>query len=139
MTYTIANGVKRLVVDGGRVNQRAWIDAAPDGATLPYVTITDAISIATQLVGDGGDSRVFVRQVQVDLWESIDHEDDDLAQGLYQDLHRKIVPTSADDPERHPAVKTRTYVQDIQRLPEPDTRIAHRAFTLAVRHDPTGL
>lgn len=139
MTFTIGAGIQALVRAGGRVNNRAWIDEAPDGATLPYVTIADAISVATQLVGDGGNERVFVRQVQVDLWERIEEEDAELAQGLYTDLHRKVLPTSAEDPTRHPSAKTRTYVQDVQRLPEPDARIAHRAFTLAVRHDPTGL
>ena len=131
-TPTVGGGIRQLVVDSGVVNERIWGDDAPPKATFPYCTFVDGISIATQLTGDGGQMRVFVREVQLDLWERATDEDADVIRALYAAVDHKTIAGV-------PGVKTRVTVRDVQRLPEPDTQITHHALTLAVRHDPTGL
>jgi len=129
MAATVGGAIRDLIVGDGVVNERVWADEAPEKATLPYVTIYDAVATGPQLQGDQR-SLMLVRTVQVDLWEDKGKE--------HQDVARRVV--SALDGAKlglNGATTTRLSLDDTQRFSERDTNIVHRAFTLTVRHDPT--
>jgi hypothetical protein len=129
MAATIAGAIRELIVADGVVSARVWADAAPERATLPYVTITDAISAPPTLTGDQA-TIMITRQVQVDLWEKQPDEDETVARALFAVL-------DGAKPVIGGATVTRLSVDDSQRFVEADTHIVHRAFTLSVRHDPS--
>jgi hypothetical protein len=129
MAATVGGAIRDLIVADGIVNERVWADEAPEKATLPYVTIYDAVATGPQLQGDQR-TLMLVRTVQVDLWEDKGKE--------HQDNARRVV--NALDGARlsiGDATTTRVSVDDTQRFSERDTNIVHRAFTLTIRHDPT--
>lgn len=127
MAATVGGGIRDLVVADGLLGARFWSDSAPDGATFPYGTFHDGISMAPALKGDARTLRL-VRQVQVDLWERQRDEDEDVARALYALLDGALITVGQD--------RMRLAVDDAQRFVEADTSIVHRALTLAVRHDP---
>lgn len=127
MADTIGGAIRDLIVNDGVVGGRVWADQAPDKATFPYVTINDAVSAPIALGGDGV-TLMIVRQLQVDLWERQDTEDQDVARAVRAALDGARPVLSG-------RTVTRVTVDDTQRFLEPDTHIAHRAFTLSVRHD----
>jgi hypothetical protein len=124
---SVGGAIRALIVADGLVSGRCWQDDAPLGATLPYVTIDDAISASPILKGDG-QTVAIVRLGTVHLWESLRAEDPALARRLWVCLDGKRVALDG--------VITRLAVDDSQRLPEPDNNNAHRALTLSIRHDP---
>lgn len=128
MADNVIDAVCDLIEADGVVNARVWADDAPDRATKPYVTMTDAISLTPAVRGDGTTIRL-VRQIQGDLWEILDQEDPAVFVRLYQALEGKVA-TLAD------GTRLRLKVDDAPRLPEVDDNIAHRALTISVRHDP---
>lgn len=129
MANTIGGAIRDLIVNDGVVGGRVWADGAPDRATLPYVTINDAVSTTAALTGDQAQI-MLVRQVQVDLWEKQTDEDEAIARAVHAALNG-AKPTIGG------ATTTRVTVDDSQRFVEADTYIVHRAFTLRVRHDPS--
>lgn len=127
----VVDALADLIEASGVVNARVWADDAPDNATRPYVTITDAIATSPALSGDGG-TLMLVRNVQVDLWESLDQEDPEVARALWAAMDGQRLDLGASS-------TTRITVESAPRLPETSNNIGHRAFTLALRHDPTAI
>lgn len=133
---TTIPGATRLLLtqaDETPFNERVFVDGAPAKPTFPYVTLFDGVSIGSALEGDAGDTRILAREIQADLWQRAADESETLPGWVYRALHGQALPN---DP---PGVKTRLRVRDVQRFYEEDTHIVHHAFTLVVRHDPTGL
>lgn len=131
MATNVVDGIADLIEADGVVNARVWADDAPAGATRPYVTINDAIAVTKALGGDGRTAFI-LRYVQVNLWEQLDLEDPAVARRLYACLEGKRITIAG-------ATTTHLSLIDAARLPEVDTNIAHRALTLAVRHDPAAV
>lgn len=126
-TLTIGGQLRQLLVETGLFGARSWADRAPDGATFPYTTYHDAISTNPALRGDGN-TIMLTRACQVDLWQSAKEEDAAVDRAVYNALNgAKIVVAGA--------TIMRVAVEDTQRIFEPETYIAHRFFTLNVRHD----
>lgn len=98
----------------------AYGDFAPDGAVLPYVSLLIDISEVPTLSGDGR-TRATERLFQVDLWESRHGEDETLREAVWAALDNATVGSSM----------TRLRVRSVDRVPDPDLDIAHRAFTVA--------
>lgn len=131
----LVDAVADLIETDGVVNARVWADDAPQGATRPYVTITDAIGTGPGLRGDGR-ALMVVRRMQVDLWETLDEEDPAVARRLWAALDGARAYLTVDGVG---VTSTRLSVEAAPRLPETSNNIAHRAFTLAVRHDPAAI
>lgn len=129
----VVDAIADLIEADGVVNARVWADDAPQGATKPYVTITDAVATGPGLRGDGR-NLMLVRQVQVDLWEALDAEDPAVTRRLWAALDGQRVWFTVAGAG---ATATRLIVEAAPRLPETSNNIAHRAFTLALRHDPS--
>lgn len=127
MADNVVDAIAELIEADGVVNQRVWADDAPPNATKPYITIQDAIATGVAVHGDGR-TMMLVRLVQVDLWERLDEEDPTVARRLFELLDGRRLLIDG-------ATVTRMTVDDTPRIPEIDTGIAHRAFTISVRHD----
>ena len=74
-----------LTSEDNDLGHRIWKDRAPDAATLPYVSILDAVATEPDLVGDGG-TIMLTRTCQVDLWQKGADEDGTLDQALFAAL-----------------------------------------------------
>jgi len=66
---TTATAIKQVIESGG-LGLAAYRDGAPEDASLPYVVVTDSISVTPELGGDAAESDTEREQVQVDLWET---------------------------------------------------------------------
>lgn len=114
------------VASGASMGQRWWADQAPDGATFPYGTILDSISTDPDLEGDAA-IIMFTRTSQVDLWQKAGDEDGDFDKAVLARLNGAKLDMDG--------TIMRVKVEHSERIFEPDTYIAHRFFTLNVRHD----
>ena len=129
MAVTIGQGIRGLLA-GGMVGERVWADRGPKQVgTWPYVTFDDGFDSAPALTGDGAVSMI-ERFAQVDLWEKFGDEDPDYARWVYDALNGAVLDLGD-------SKVCRVKVVGAQRIYEPDTNIAHRAFTLSVKHDPS--
>ena len=116
-----------ITVDSGAsMGQRWWADRAPDGATFPYGTIQDSISSDPSLQGDAG-IIMLERTSQVDLWQKGADEDGEFDKAVFDRLNGAKLDMDG--------TIMRVKVEHSERIFEPDTYIAHRFFTLNVRHD----
>ena len=133
---TIEGAVVALIRGASLVGARVWGEDAPEGATLPYITVHGPISTVPRLRGDGqtlGSERLD----QVDLWQERRHPrggtavDPTLA-------GRLILAMDGASLDLDPAVGKafHCHVQDLQRVPEPDeANLTHHAITLSIKHD----
>lgn len=71
MSATVSGAVK-AVVEAAGLGLAAYRDRAPEGTSLPYVTVQEGLDRAVMATGDHGDpdGDMDVRElVQVDLWQ----------------------------------------------------------------------
>lgn len=125
-----AHVLAELNAAGKPLGQRYWRDTAPKGATLPYCTFLDPLSDVPALVGD---QRVLgkTRLVQLDLWQRLKEEDDELLLALQRALDgARIAPEDPDGPVAAFTIRLRSTA----RLPDPDGNLVHHALTVAVAH-----
>lgn len=126
---TIGGLLKQRVAEAGILGQRVWRGRAPDGATLPYSTFLDPVSLVPGMVGDG-EVLTRDRQVQFDLWQKAREESDALLVAFCALLDGADLV----DPDT-PRKVWRTRMTSLQRLDDPDALLVHHAVTLTVRHE----
>lgn len=88
---TPGGAIRKVLVDAAltgttrtgtvELNARVFRRRAPEGATLPYVTFLDPLSNVPALVGDGRTSHRR-RLMQVELWQTVADESDELLAAL---------------------------------------------------------
>lgn len=129
-SVTVGGALVKLVRDTDWYGERVWQKRAPKNvATWPYVTVLDDVDLARALDGDGR-AMMLERISQLDLWEKGDKEDPAEARRLFDLLEGALLDVGG-------AKVCRVRVLSGVSIPEESTNIAHRAFTLAIKHDPT--
>jgi hypothetical protein len=122
----IGGALVRHAVRDGYFGARVWADRAPAGATLPYLTVTDAITVNPAISGDGSSWTMWSRQMQVSVWERASAEDPAVL--------RKAVALLAGVDLRVDGFATRIRVDSVTRILEEDTNIVQHALTLSLAH-----
>lgn len=102
------------------LTNKAFGDFAPDGEEPPYLTVLIDIGEVPVLSGDGK-MRISERLFQVGLWELRIAETEALKRLVIVTLDGLAVPSSP----------TRLRFRSVDRVPDPDFGLAHRAFTFA--------
>ncbi len=123
---TLLGTVRTTIVGGSLVGGRVFHDLAPEGANLPYVTLTDPILVPV-LTGDGTTVRR-ERTIQVHLWQnaSAKSQVDVMATALVNLLDGAVVTVGVE--------KVRLRVQSVQRLVDPDGETVHHVLTVIAAH-----
>lgn len=121
---------------GGRVAR----DLAPDNAVYPFITYKDPVASPPALLGD---QKVMARRtrIQVDLWQNQDQmdqlgetgEDDTIAPAILAALN------GCDLNQWNPPSRVqRCWVLDYHRLPDPEDKVVHVSFDIAIVHSGDG-
>lgn len=135
MAATTAGAVKALLEAQG-LGISVHRDQAPDNQTLPYVSVTESVSLTPDQGGDLGDTRAtrYVTElVQVDLWQ---HWRDPSSGAMSESYTLPSAIVAALQGASLPTAPTRVYgvtVDSVVRLLERDTNLTHHAITVRVR------
>lgn len=133
MAATLANAIKNLLEASG-LGIDAYRDSAPNdpGVNMPFVTITEGVSITTDTRGgDGGADAQVIELVQVDVWEQWMDEDENVTESatLAKDVQRALHGAQlATAPDRAYGL----YATERRRLLETSNNVVHNAITATV-------
>jgi len=124
---TVGGALRARIVETGLLNQRVFRGSAPAGATKPYATFLDPVSLVPYL---SGDAKVAVRsrEVQVSLWQSTKDESDALLTALVEAIDGAQLDT--EDGRKVWAAR----VTQLVRVDDPDELVVHHAVTVTIRH-----
>ena len=138
MALTTAGALKTLI-ESFELSVAAYRDRAPKEATLPYVTVDEALSIVPEAHGDVADASAHhgvSEDVTVHLWEhwrdARGRSAEDVV--LQRELRRKL--NTAQPFEYADGVRVYgTRVVSSARLVEDEENIVHTALTVRLRRD----
>lgn len=134
MSATTAGALKALLEAAG-LGVSVHRDAAPDGAVMPYITVSEGLATTPLQHGDVGDAAAdtaVAELAQVDVWqawrtpEKANAESYTLVPAVVKALHGAKLPTA-------PTVVHGMTVDSSVRLLERDSNTVHQAITVRIR------
>lgn len=129
MAATTAGGLKAKL-EGLSLGVAVFRDKAPDGQALPYITITEAVSIVPD--GPQFDDSTVVELAQIDVWQPWKNASGVVAESY--SLPGQVL--AAVSGASLPAAPTHVYgvtVDSAVRLLEAEVNIVHHALTVRIR------
>lgn len=135
MAASLGGAIKQLIEGAGLGLSAYRDDLGPGTPPARYCTISEAVSVTTERLGDDGRDDPVTELVQVDLWqpwraqaEGDPAEDYALPGRLYDALHGCRL-TGA------PTLVRSCTVDSMVRLVERDSNLVHHALTLRIRRE----
>ena len=133
MAASLANAIKGLI-EGAGLGLAAYRDSAPWDEAMPYVTISEGISVTQDIRGEGDGLAVsaVIELIQIDVWERWKDEDEnlvespDLALRVQRALHGARLETA-------PMRVYRLAAPNRRRLLELSNNVVHNAITASVQ------
>lgn len=135
MAASISGALKALIEAAGLSLTVARDDFGEGTPTGRYVTVSEAVSVTTDRLGDIGSDDPVTELVQVDLWQpwrAAVPGDPAESYGLADDLHQVLHGARLTAAPMN--VRSCT-VDGVQRLVERDSNTVHHAFTLRLKRD----
>lgn len=125
------SGALKAYLEAQGLGVSVYRDRAPEGTALPYITVSEAVSITVDQSGDFGATTTLtaVEDAQVDVWQAerngLTGESYTLVPAVLRALHGANLT----------AAPTHVYgvrVTGDVRLVEPDNNIVHEAITVEI-------
>lgn len=136
MAASLGGAIKQLIEGAGLGLSAYRDDLGPGTPPARYCTISEAVSVTTERLGDDGHDDSVTELVQVDLWQpwraqapGDPAEDFTLADRLHDALHGARLPGPPT------LVRSCTVDSYLRMPPERDSNLVHHPFTLRIRRE----